>query len=185
MTDLLNRARALIRGLTLRERWLAVFASCVVLALAVHSFWVVPLQERADALERQIDAEQTNLLRTIRLTGDVRRLQGPLGLVEKQIIPGQKTDLLTLLETLGREAGLDGDQIESVKPKPPSKNERYPETRVEVRLKGTTLKQIVRLLHAIESARLYLIVRSLRITTRGKDEQLLDVSFSVSSYERT
>ena len=51
-------------------------------------------------------------------------------------------------------------------------------------LKGTTLEQVVRLLHKIESARLHLIVRSLRITTRGKKSQVLDVSFSVSSFER-
>jgi hypothetical protein len=43
---------------------------------------------------------------------------------------------------------------------------------------------VVRLLHEIETARLYLIVRSLRITTRGKEQQVLDVSFSVSSFER-
>ena len=75
-------------------------------------------------------------------------------------------------------------QIDSVTPKPPSSNNRYPETRVEVRLKGTTLRQLVQLLHKIETGRLYLIVRSLRITTRGQEQQVLDVSFSVSSFER-
>jgi hypothetical protein len=89
-----------------------------------------------------------------------------------------------LLEKLAEEAGLGAEQIDSVTPKPPSGNERYPETRVEVKLKGATLKQVVRLLHEIETARLYLIVRSLRITTRGKEKQVLDVSFSVSSFER-
>ena len=76
------------------------------------------------------------------------------------------------------------EQIDSVTPKPPSSNNRYPETRVEVRLKGTTLRQLVQLLHKIETGRLYLIVRSLRILTRGQEQQVLDVSFSVSSFER-
>ena len=118
------------------------------------------------------------------VAGNVRRLQAQLARVEELITPGAKTDLLTLLESLAADAGLSTDQIDSVTPKPPSSNDRYPETRVEVKLKGATLKQLVQLLHKIETARLYLIVRSLRIKTRGREQQILDVSFSVSSFER-
>ena len=81
------------------------------------------------------------------------------------------------------DAGIQ-DQLESIKPKQPSGNARYPETRVEVSLKGATLKQMVQYLYAIESAPVLLIIRSLRVKAREDDSGLIDVSFSVSSFER-
>jgi hypothetical protein len=57
---------------------------------------------------------------------------------------------------------------------------------VEVALSGATLEQLTQLLHQIETAPLHLIIRSLRIKAQGgKDSTLLDVRFSVSSFERT
>ena len=76
------------------------------------------------------------------------------------------------------------DRLESIKPKQPSGNERYPETRVEVKLKGATLEQTVQLLYRIETAPAHLIVRSLRIKSRPDGTNLLDVSLSVSSFEQ-
>ena len=63
-------------------------------------------------------------------------------------------------------------------------NDRYRETRVEVGLKGVTLPQTVSYLHAIESSRDLLTVKSLRIRTRSDKPELLDVVFTVSSFER-
>jgi len=161
-----------------------VVALCIGAFLGVRGIWIEPAHANSRRIELQIETQKTQVLRAIQLAGDMRRLQAALTQVEALIIPGQKTDLFTLLESLATQAGLTPNQIDSVKPQPPSSNARYPETRVEVRLKGTTLEQVVRLLHKIESARLHLIVRSLRITTRGKKSQVLDVSFSVSSFER-
>ena len=50
-------------------------------------------------------------------------------------------------------------------------------------LKGTSLGQTVDFLYLIENASAHLIIRSIRIRARG-EEKLLDVSFSVSSFER-
>ena len=49
----------------------------------------------------------------------------------------------------------------------------------------TTLEQVTKLLYRIETASAPLIVRSLRIKRQsGKNSGLLDVRFSVSSFER-
>jgi len=184
MKELLERLRTLIRQRSARELWLIILALCAVSWFGVRSLWVQPLQTRSRQAAEEIETRQAQVMQATRLARDLRRLQAELVHVEQLITPGAKTDLLTLLEKLAEEAGLGAEQIDSVTPKPPSGNERYPETRVEVKLKGATLKQVVRLLHEIETARLYLIVRSLRITTRGKEKQVLDVSFSVSSFER-
>jgi hypothetical protein len=62
-------------------------------------------------------------------------------------------------------------------------SERYRETKVEVVLKSVTLGQAVNYLHQIESAEQVLSVKSLRIRTRRDDSKLLDVTFTVSSFE--
>ena len=62
-------------------------------------------------------------------------------------------------------------------------NDRYRETKVAVGLQGVTLPQTVNYLHQIESADQLLSVKSLRIRTRPEKPELLDVTFTVSSFE--
>jgi hypothetical protein len=63
------------------------------------------------------------------------------------------------------------------------KNDQYVETKVEVSLKNVSLSQTITYLHKIESASQQLSVKSLRIKGRQDKSQLLDVTFSVSSFE--
>ena len=100
-----------------------------------------------------------------------------------RVEPGAKTNLFTLLEALAAQSGVK-DQLDSMKPKQTSGNAAYPETRVEVSLKGVTLAQTVEFIYKIENAPSHLIIRSIRLKVRARDSQLLDVSFSVSSFER-
>ena len=62
-------------------------------------------------------------------------------------------------------------------------NDRYRETKVEVGLKQVSLPQTVRYLHEIEETRQVLSVKALRIRTRVDQPELLDVTFTVSSFE--
>jgi len=106
--------------------------------------------------------------------------------VEGRIQPGAQTNLIALLSTLAADARISQEQLESIEPKQPSANKEYPETRAEVRLKGTSLEQMVAFLQKIETSSSHLIVRSLKIRSRGDGPNgpVLDVSFSVSSFER-
>ena len=185
MTELLDRIRAYIEQRTLRERWLVVLVLCVIAMITVHSIWVGPLRARSAQLEGEVDTLELQLLKSQALIRSVRRLQGEVARIEELINASERTDLLSLLQSLAEQAGLTDEQIDSVTPKPASSNASYTETRVEVRLKGTTLNQTVDFLYRIENAPQHLIVRSLRITTVGKKQQVLNVSFSVSSFERS
>jgi hypothetical protein len=60
----------------------------------------------------------------------------------------------------------------------------YRETKVQVSLKGVTLAQVVGLLNRIDTAPQMLSIKSLRIRTRADKQDLLDVTFTVSSFER-
>jgi hypothetical protein len=71
-----------------------------------------------------------------------------------------------------------------MEPQAAPSNDRYRETEVEVGLKGVTLPQTVSYLHEIENSGELLTVKSLRIRTRVDKPDLLDVVFTVSSFER-
>ena len=64
-------------------------------------------------------------------------------------------------------------------------NEAYREKKVEVSLKNVTLEQTVNYLYSIESADQLFTIKSMRIRTRSDGSNLLDVTFTVSSFEPT
>ena len=59
----------------------------------------------------------------------------------------------------------------------------YRETRVEVALKNVTLTQVVSFLHSIESSTRQFSIKGLRVKTRQDKSAMLDVNFTVSSFE--
>jgi hypothetical protein len=61
--------------------------------------------------------------------------------------------------------------------------DRYRESKVEVALERVTLSQTVNYLHQIEASPQVLSVKSLRVRKRPDNPELLDVSFTVSSFE--
>jgi chromosome segregation ATPase len=151
--------------------------------MLVQAAVVSPLKARTEAAKTEADRLETGLQRAARLAPEIRRLQQEIAQVESKIQPGAQTNLLQLLEQIA-EAAQMRDRLESVKPKRASGNDQYPESRAEVQLRGATLPQLVQFLYRIQTADLYLIVRSLSIKSRNDDTQLLDVSFSVSSFQR-
>ena len=183
MKELWIRVRSFIDGRSLRERWLMLAGAGVVLVMLLQAMVLAPLDESLAAARGEATELETALLRSGRRATEIVRLSSELAAVEARIKPGEKTNLLTLLEKLADEAQIK-DQLESIKPKAAPGSNLYPETRVEVSLRGATLNQAVSFLHRIETADVLLIIRSLRIKTRRDASKLLDLSFSVSSFER-
>jgi len=186
VNELLAPLRRYLAGRSARERWLLVAVGCVLAFLLVYVGVIVPLQEGAAGADQRVAQLEGERTRALRIAAEMRAIQGELAAVEAAIQPGAQTNLIALLSTLAAEAKISQEQLESIEPKQPSENAKYPETRAEVRLKGTSLEQIVTFLHRIETSSSHLIVRSLKIRTRGESDSgpVLDVSFSVSSFER-
>jgi len=183
VNEIYERALAYLRARSPRERWLIGAALAFLFVVFVHQSMITPLQADVAESEARIEALEGQLVRAVRMAADVRRLQGELSAVEARIEPGVSANLLSLLESLAAQAQIK-DRLESIKPKQGNANPRYPETRVEVSLRGATLSQTVQFLHKIETASMHLIVHSIRIKARGGADRLLDVSFSVSSFEK-
>ena len=94
---------------------------------------------------------------------------------------GSGGNLRTALESLAAKSQVT---VESMEPQSAPTNDRYRETKVEVDLKGVTLPQTVAYLHQIESANRVLAIKTLKIRTRPDKPELLDVTFTVSAFER-
>jgi type II secretory pathway component PulM len=186
VNDLLAPLRNYLKSRSPRERWLLVAGACALALVIVYSMIVAPLGERARGADLRVAQLELDLIRAVGIAREMRTLQGELASVEARIQPGSDTNLIALLSTLAADAKISQEQLESIEPKQPSTNAKYPETRAEVRLKGTSLEQMVEFLQKIETSSAHLIVRSLKIRSRGEGPSgpVLDVSFSVSSFER-
>ena len=155
----------------------------VGLLLGVFLAWFGILQpaiDYGDGVEQRVAAAQQQLELLERLHRRFEEVNGRLSAVEQRIANGARGNLRTELETLATRASV---KIESMEPQSSPAHERYRETKVEVGLREVSLPQTVRYLHEIEASQQVLSVKTLRIRTRSDDPELLDVTFTVSSFE--
>jgi type II secretory pathway component PulM len=167
-------------GLSRNERVLVSVAGGL---LALTLFWfalVMPLvgaagraASNAAAAEQQVQA-----VRALRARFD--EVNGRLVAVEQRIRSGPSGEIFTALEQMAAQSAV---KIDSMEPRTSPASEEYRETKVQVSLKGVSLAQLVGLLSRIDDAPQLLSVKSLRIRTRADKQDLLDVTFTVSSFE--
>jgi len=180
MSGLFARLRTLLDGLAPRERLLLSLAgSMLALTLAWLALVQPILSSRERAQQRVAGAEQ-QLEMMQRLRGEFDEVNARLSTVEQRIQGGPQGNIFTLLESLARRASV---AVEAMEPQAALASELYRETKVQVVLKSVTLAQAVNYLHQIETAPQLLSVKSLRMRTRRDDATLMDVTFTVSSFE--
>jgi general secretion pathway protein M len=180
VSSLFARALAAFRALAPRERLLVASAGGLVVLALLYVAIVNPILSAADLAEQRLLTADQQLRVMERLRREYDEVQQRLADVERRIRSGTRGNLRTTLESL---AGQSQVKVESMEPQPSPANDAYRETKVEVGLKGVTLAQTVQYLHQIESSPQVLSVKSLRITTRADKPELLDVTFTVSSFE--
>jgi hypothetical protein len=183
MKSLLERLGAFLRSRTGREQWVLGLAGLAFALTILHIAVLRPLRAGVAGREAEVARLLVDVQKAVRLARGVQQLDASVRQVDARITTSAKTNLFTLLESLAQQAQVK-DRLESIKPKQASGNALYPETRVEVTLKGATDLQTVELLYRIETAPAHLIIRSLRIKSRPDGSNLLDVSMLVSSFER-
>jgi type II secretory pathway component PulM len=177
----LARLRAWFDGLARREKLLVAAAGCITALVLVWALAVAPLLgarsrsiARAEAAQQQADAVRA-------LRGRYDEVAGRLAGVEQRIQSGPQANLLATLESLAQQSAV---KVDSMEPRTAPAGEQYRETKMQVTLENATLPQVVAYLHKIESAPQLLSVKSLRVRTRSDTPELLEVTFSVSSFER-
>lgn len=180
MSRRVAQLRALFDGLAPRERLLLLAAASLALLLAAWLAVLNPVLAAMDRATERVETAERNLQTALRLRTELDTILGPLNQVETRIRRERGGNLFTTLEALARQSAI---QVESMEPESASGEGPYQETKVEVVLKNVTLAQVVNYLHRIESAPQLLSIKSLRMRTLPNQGDLLDVTFTVSSFE--
>jgi len=180
MKKLWTRAWTAFQNLSARERLLVGSAGGVLLFGLIWFGMLMPLLSAHDRVAARADAAEQQLGALVRLRHDYDDAQGRLASVEQRIRSEARGNLRTTLESLASRATV---KVESMEPQASPANDAYRENKVEVGLAGVTLPQTVNYLQQIETAPQVLSVKSLRIRTRPDKPELLDVTFTVSSFE--
>jgi general secretion pathway protein M len=167
-------------GLEARERLLVSIVAALALAAILYVLVVGPILRASQRGEDRLASADQELAVMQRLRRDYDDVKGRLADVEQRIQRGARSELRTTLESLAQQASV---KVESMEPQASPAHAKYRETKVEVGLKSVTLAQTVHYLHQIDIAPQALSVKSLRIRTRAEQPDLLDVSFTVSSFE--
>jgi len=167
-------------GLEARERMLVSVVGVLVLAALLYVLIVGPILRASQRGEDRLATADQRLQVMQRLRRDYDDVKGRLADVEQRIQRGARSELRTTLESLAQQASV---KVESMEPQASPAHPKYRETKVEVGLKNVTLAQTVHYLHQIDIAPQALSVKSLRIRTRAEQPDLLDVTFTVSSFE--
>jgi type II secretory pathway component PulM len=180
VNEWLRRIVNAYRGLSGRERLLVASAGGILVVALFYAGIVRPILSAADSAEqRNLTAEQ-QLRVMVRLRRDFDDVQHRLTDVERRIASGRRGNLRTTLESLASRAAV---KVESMEPQASPANDAYRETKVEVALRSVTLAQTVNYLHQIDSAQEVLSIKTLRMRTRADKPDLMDVTFTVSSFE--
>jgi len=178
--DWIERLRAAFANLSARERGLV---SAVGGSFALVIVWfglVAPAIDASARIASRVERNQRELQLTRHLRVEYDEVQQRLASVEQRIQQAPRGSLRTRLESLATTAAV---KVDSMEPQVAPAGDRYKETKVEVTLKKVDLPRTVRYLHEIESTPEFLSVKSLRLRGRPDKSGLLDVTFTVSSFE--
>jgi general secretion pathway protein M len=167
-------------GLESRERLLVSIVAGLAVAALLYVLVLGPILRASQRGEDRLATADQQLAVMQRLRRDYDDVQGRLSDVEQRIQRGARSELRTTLESLAQQSSV---KVESMEPQTSPAHPKYRETKVEVGLKSVTLSQTVHYLHQIDIAPQALSVKSLRIRTRSEQPDMLDVSFTVSSFE--
>ena len=180
MNELWSRVFNAWNGLEARERLLVSIVLVLVAIALLYAIVIGPMLRAAGRGEQRLATADQQLHVMQRMRRDYDDVQGRLAYVEQRIQSGARGNLRSTLESLAQQESV---KVESMEPQASPAHPKYRETKVEVGLRNVTLAQTVRYLHQIDIAPQALSVKSLRIRTRAEQPDLLDVSFTVSSFE--
>jgi general secretion pathway protein M len=180
MMDWIARLRAAFLGLAPRERMLVGSAGGLLALALLYVAVVNPLLGAIARAGDRRDAAEQEARVMVRLRREYDSLQSRLASVEQKIQNSTRGNLRSTLESLASQASV---KVESMEPQAAAPGEGYRESKVEVTLENVNLAQTVNYLHQIEASPQVLSIKSLRIRARKDKPDLLDVTFTVSSFE--
>lgn len=184
MSDLLNRLMSAWDNLSMRERALVSSIAGILGCLLIYAAVISPIVSAADNAALKVDQKQRDLQVMIRLRREYDQIQARLASVERQIRSSRdRGGIRTLLSNLAAGSAV---KIDSMEERATPDSDLYTETKMELSLKGVTLRQATKYLNNLENEQRMLSIKTLRVKntkSRGDTEDLLDVTFTVSAFE--
>ncbi len=180
MKEFISRIRAALANLSPRERLLVIAAGGVFVLLVLVAGVVNPMLSASSRASARVEAAEAELRAVQVLRSQYDEVDSRMASVERRIKSGPKGEIFTTLEKLAKDSAV---KVDSMEPRTSPASDDYRETKVQVVLRGVTLAQMVSYLRRIESAPQLLSIKSLRVRTRADKPELLDVNFTVSSFE--
>jgi Tfp pilus assembly protein PilO len=177
-----DQIRDLLMKLSERDRKIVLFSALglgIFLLLLIFSLITASLSNWENSIKKKV----TNFDKIVALGNEYENLYGILNKIETNIKrTPEDFSLATHLESLSSNNGL---KIDSMKPKPPTPNDYYAETQVEVKITGVALKTLVNFLYEIENSKEFLKVTSLQVRPSYSKPMYLDVTATISTFSPT
>ena len=180
MNAWLARLRTAYEGLSSQERLLVLVAGGLLAVFVLFLGVVNPILRAANSAAVRVGSAEQELEAVRRLRREYDEVHGRLVTVEERIRSGPRGEIFTTLEKLASDSAV---KIDSMEPRTAPASDAYRETKVQVTLKSVTLAQLVNYLHRIDASEQVLSIKSLRIRARKDRPEMLDVTFTVSSFE--
>ncbi len=181
MNEWLSRIRAWFEGLARREKMLVSVAGGATALVLLFVLGVQPLLNARSAAAERADAAAQQYEAVKQVKGRFDEVSGRLTSVEQRIATGPQGNLRATLESLASRSAV---KLDSIEPRTAPSAPPYRETKLQVTLANASLPQVVRFLHEIENAPQVMSVKSLRVRMRPDQPGMLEVTFTVSSFER-
>jgi len=173
--------------ITPRERIYLIIAGVTVIGLLFYGIYsaAVSYLDRVKGLDRLIRQKEEALATLGQFRREYVQIKGQVGSLDERIRKDQGNfSLLSFLESLAGTTDVRS-KIAYMRPQAAVPVDQYREVSVEMKIENVTLDQAVRFLSAIEQAPHVLKIKNLHFRTRFANQQYLDVTFLVSTYEKS
>ncbi len=173
----------MLANLSNRERLTLGIGGAVAFLLLLVFGVIAPYRDSLTRLDTRIDSRRQQLAQVQQLKQEYQALQRQASEVEAQLARSGGFSLFSFVESAaGQIAGKEN--LTYMRPQPAVTHEGVREESVEIRVEKVRLEQVVRLLHAVESADALVRVKSLRLRNRFDDKSKLDAVLTVAAFGR-
>jgi type II secretory pathway component PulM len=159
------------------------FGGLILAALLLYLIVIAPALSRQELLAKNIAKRKQDLVRISEIKGKWQNFQRDRSEVQEGIKNRGSFTLLSYLESVTREIGID-QRIQYIKPVtfPEGEGRLRPEG-IEISLDGINMEQLVTFLYRIEHSGKLLNVKRIKILRASKEKtSLLKVTLQVNTY---
>ncbi len=173
-----ERVRALLGGLTPRDRRVLLFGISVVL-LAAGWFAVTSMNKATKQISRNLATVQTAQIEVEDMLADFRARVGNADALEAKLQAGKDFTPLTWMEKVGNEMGISAN-IRSMTERGVVETDYYRAQKINMLVDNLNLRQTIDLLYRLESAPQAVRFDEVRLKTDRKEQGLLDVRIEMA-----